>query len=132
MSDDFEYKHILYELNLTLSLYLFYCCKLALQAISGGIQRVARPNGTVQVRQGPTTKTASTIDLTDEDEARPKHAALSGQNPQSSLATIMKNRQITTQVISKAQVLQARSGQPLPARLPRQIGVLNMIFCDIR
>lgn len=78
----------------------------------------------MQVRQNMMAKpTASTIDLTDEDEAKPKQAHSSAQNQQTSLATIMKNRQITTQVLPKAQVLPARAGQPLPVRLPRQIGL---------
>lgn len=88
-------------------------------------QRTGGPSGFIQVRQNLLANNANTIDLTDEDDPKPKPIAQN--NPPALVALNMRNRQqLVTQALQRGQLATttATRATPAQARMQRQIGEL--------
>lgn len=88
-------------------------------------QRTGGPSGFIQVRQNLLANNANTIDLTDEDDPKPK--ILAQNNPPALVALNMRNRQnLVSQALQRGQLATTTTtttprATPAQARMQRQI-----------
>lgn len=82
----------------------------------------------MQVRQLASKANPSTIDLTDEDDSKPKLAQITSQNRVPPVAMIKNRQQKLVQAIPKTQTLPVRAVPPAQVRMTRQLGTCKKIY----